>query len=124
MSSSCSCQPYRLNVFYLDLVNIQDALTSAVAQDLITAKEVSIAAPCFMAPVDQTAGAVDASTLVWGPSDWDYGADSVAPEGASVSSYQVLDELVEYYMNPIKFPKMKVRLSNRPLACSGYLKIQ
>jgi hypothetical protein len=63
-----------------------------------------------MAPLDQTAGAVDSSTLLWGPLDWDFGANSVAPSGASISSYQVLDELISYYMNPLNFPNMKVRL--------------
>jgi hypothetical protein len=77
-----------------------------------------------MAPVDQTAGAVDATTLVWGPRDWDYGVDSVEPESAKISSFQVLDELVKYYMDPLKFPKMKVRPSSRLSMCSVQLKLQ
>jgi hypothetical protein len=87
---------------------MKNSLNSAVNKKLITTAEVSIAAPCFMAPIDQRAGAVDASTLVWGPLDWDFGADTQAPEGAAISSYQVIDELIAYYMSPDNFPNMKV----------------
>lgn len=88
---------------------ITSTVNTAVSSSLVTAEEVSIATPCFMAAVDQAAGAVDADSLIWGQVDWDYGGDSVGPEGASISSYTVLDQLVDYYLDSNNFPNLKVR---------------
>jgi hypothetical protein len=91
-----------------DFNNARNALCQA-SQDPslgVKAEEVSIMSPCFMASVDVDAGAVKDTDLTFGMTSW---ADGENDSANHISAYQVMDELVEYYMNKTRFPHLEVR---------------
>jgi hypothetical protein len=63
-----------------------------------------------MAEVDADAGAVDDTSLVFGLTTWASGHDAVRPWEVrkKVSSYDVLDDLVAYYMDILRYPNIRV----------------
>jgi hypothetical protein len=82
----------------------------------VKVEEVSIMSPCFMADIDAKAGAVKDSDLTFGLTTWASGKNAVGPSSAKdISAYQVLDELVDYYMDRLRFPNLEVRLFTRRL---------
>jgi hypothetical protein len=80
----------------------------------VVEKEVSIMAPCFLSEEDLDAGAANSDQLLFGLTTWISGQKSVAPEGAAISSYEVMDKLIEHYMNKSNYPNLKVSLRTSP----------
>jgi hypothetical protein len=75
----------------------------------VRVEEVSIMTPCFMNAVDITGGAIENGTLIYGGTTWSSGHYAVAPENSTkISSYEVLDDLVNYYMDRTTFPNLNV----------------
>ena len=66
--------------------------------------------PCFLTKDDLAAGAATDEQLLFGLTTWISGQKSVAPEGVSISSYDVVDRLVEHYLNTTTYPKLEVCL--------------
>lgn len=75
----------------------------------VTAGTISIMAPCFLVDQDKTAGSANDKTLLYGETTWISGHNSVAPEGSKISSYAVLDNLINSYLDKNTYPNMKVR---------------
>ncbi|KIY67246.1 hypothetical protein CYLTODRAFT_454652 [Cylindrobasidium torrendii FP15055 ss-10] len=87
---------------------VQNALYNGAYSDPeIDDSTISIMAPCFMAEQDVTAGAVT-DQAIWGDTTWISGHYNIGPESVKdVSSYDVIDKLVDYYMDAATFPNLK-----------------
>lgn len=70
---------------------------------------VSVLSPCFLTEVDLEAGAAHEGQLLFGLTTWISGQKSVSPEGVNMSSYEVVDRLVDYYLDTEKYPNLEVR---------------
>jgi len=64
--------------------------------------------PCFLVEQDKTAGSANDQTLVWGTTTWISGHESKLPEGSDVSSYDIMDQLIGYYLDKNTYPNLKV----------------
>ncbi len=65
--------------------------------------------PCFLAEADLSAGAAQDGQLLWGKTNWISGSRNVGPDSVTgVSSFDVLDALVAYYMDRKLYPNLKV----------------
>lgn len=89
---------------------MNNALYVANAADpTLSREEISIFAPCFFTTVDVQSGAAESDSLVWGDTTWVSGQKNVGPSGISDwSSFDVLDTLVEYYMDRDTYPNLNV----------------
>lgn len=74
----------------------------------IRREDISIIAPCFFTEADSKSGAVTDDTLLWRMTTWIDGKANVSPGYFKVSSFDVLDALVSYYMDTTTFPNLKV----------------
>ncbi|KAK0204354.1 hypothetical protein DFS33DRAFT_1434599 [Desarmillaria ectypa] len=75
----------------------------------IKRSQISIMGPCFLAEADLNAGAAQDGQLLWGNTTWISGQRNVAPDSvSSISSFDVLDALVSYYMDRSVYPNLKV----------------
>ncbi|KAF8888199.1 hypothetical protein CPB85DRAFT_288993 [Mucidula mucida] len=94
--------------YYWNVMN--NALYVANAADAsLKREEISIFAPCFFTQVDVTAGAAQKDSLVFGDTTWISGQKNVGPDGVSdLSSYDVLDDIVDYYMDRTAYPNLNV----------------
>lgn len=64
-------------------------------------------APCYWTEKDLSAGAAQRSQLIWGDMTWVSGEENVGPLLVPhFSSYQVLDSLVEQYMDRSAYPNL------------------
>ncbi|KAK0189273.1 hypothetical protein F5146DRAFT_1205717, partial [Armillaria mellea] len=72
----------------------------------IRREEISIMGPCFFTEGDSKSGAVTDDTLLWRMTTWIDGKTNVSPGYHKVSSFDVLDALVSYYMNTTTFPNL------------------
>lgn len=62
-----------------------------------------------MSDADFDAGAAKKGNLVWEDTDWISGQDNVKHDSTvNVSSFDVLDQLLDRYLDREKFPKLKV----------------
>lgn len=112
---ACLTFGLRLLILILAFVTTHNGLIQAEAKGLgVKRDEVSMMTPCFLAEVDVQAGAVNSSTAVWGQTTWASGHYAVNPPEAAgkISSYDVLDQLVEYYTDILRFPNMRVSSSS------------
>ncbi|KIY67859.1 hypothetical protein CYLTODRAFT_454068 [Cylindrobasidium torrendii FP15055 ss-10] len=88
--------------------SMNNALYRAAAQDGVDRSKVSIMAPCFFSQEDLAAGAAKDTQLTWGRTTWVSGHYNEGPSSVSdVSSYDVVDSLVSYYMDSSAFPNLK-----------------
>lgn len=95
--------------------SMMSALSQVTGDSNINFSTVQIMAPYFVNgnakgtdfPFDTTAGGSTSSALVWKGSQWSAGADSQYPSNSSVSSFEVLDQIIQYYDNTTMFPNMK-----------------
>ncbi|KAK0477863.1 hypothetical protein IW261DRAFT_1565659 [Armillaria novae-zelandiae] len=87
-----------------------NALSKAVYNDpSIKRSEISITCPCFLAEADLSEGAAQDGQLLWGKTNWISGSRNVGPDSVTgVSSFDVLDALVAYYMDRNLYPNLKV----------------
>ncbi|KAL1689471.1 hypothetical protein GGG16DRAFT_126468 [Schizophyllum commune] len=70
---------------------------------------ISIMAPVFLNQMDIDAGAAAGTngTLFWNGTTWMSGHYNIGPETfANISSYDVMDDLVDYYLNKTVFPNL------------------
>lgn len=70
-------------------------------------ESVSIMAPCFLTDVDVTAGAASADNIVFGLTTWVSGQKNTQPSTVETSAYEVVDELINYYLDKTKFPALE-----------------
>ncbi|SJL16617.1 uncharacterized protein ARMOST_20143 [Armillaria ostoyae] len=87
-----------------------NALSKATYNDpAIKRSEISIMCPVFLTEADLCAGAAQDGQLLWGKTNWISGSRNVGPDSVTgVSSFDVLDALVAYYMDRKLYPKLKV----------------
>ncbi|KAK0493842.1 hypothetical protein EDD18DRAFT_1178117 [Armillaria luteobubalina] len=87
-----------------------NALSKAVYNNpAIKRSEISIMCPCFLTEADLSAGAAQDGQLLWGKTNWISGSRNVGPDSVTgVSSFDVLDALVAYYMDRKLYPNLKV----------------
>ncbi|KAF5364608.1 hypothetical protein D9758_005562 [Tetrapyrgos nigripes] len=68
----------------------------------------SILTPIFLADVDIKAGGGSSTQLYWSKSGWHSGEYAKGPnEGDKISSFAVMDALVNYYTNTTMYPNMQ-----------------
>ncbi len=71
--------------------------------------EISIICPVFLTEADLSAGAAQDGQLLWGKTNWISGSRNVGPDSViGISSFDVLDALVAYYMDRSLCPNLKV----------------
>ncbi|KIK55672.1 hypothetical protein GYMLUDRAFT_175314 [Collybiopsis luxurians FD-317 M1] len=89
-------------------VIMNNALVKANAQNSsIDPSQISIMAPCFWTELDVQAGAAQSDVLVFGLTTWIDGKENVGPSTISkYSSFRVLDDLIAYYMDRIRYPNL------------------
>lgn len=59
-------------------------------------------------PWDESSSSSTSNTLVWHENDWAYGRNNIYPSSSTnISSFYVLDQLVEYYLDENTFPNIK-----------------
>jgi len=68
--------------------------------------DISIMAPCYLTDLD-LAGAATSDNLLFGKTTWVSGHKNIAPPGIETSAYEVMDELVNYYLDRTKFPALE-----------------
>jgi len=69
--------------------------------------DVSIMAPCFFTDVDR-AGAATTKNILFGRTSWISGLSNTLPNTVTgVSSYDIIDELVNYYLDTARFPALE-----------------
>jgi len=68
--------------------------------------DVSIMAPCYLTDVDLAGAAVEGNIL-FGYTTWVSGHSNTQPASVETSAYEVLDELVNYYLDTTKFPALE-----------------
>ncbi|PBK98975.1 hypothetical protein ARMGADRAFT_984277 [Armillaria gallica] len=92
--------------YYWNAMN--NALYNASYHDPgIRREDISIIGPCFFTEADSKSGAVTDDTLLWRMTTWIDGKADVSPGYLKVSSFDVLDALVSYYMDTTTFPNLK-----------------
>jgi len=62
--------------------------------------------PCFLTDLDLAGAAVEGNIL-FGHTTWVSGHKNIAPDTVETSAYDVMDELVSYYMDTTKFPALE-----------------
>ncbi|KAK7438642.1 hypothetical protein VKT23_017975 [Stygiomarasmius scandens] len=68
----------------------------------------SIITPCFLAQVEIEAGAGTSDQLYWSKTGWFGGHYAEGPDpDDKISSFDVLDSIVDYYFNKTTFPKLE-----------------
>jgi len=88
----------------VDFKQMDSALKSYSRE--VAYKDVSIMAPCYLAEMD-LAGAATADNIIFGETTWVSGHKNVAPANVEVSAYEVMDELINYYLDTTKFPALE-----------------
>lgn len=93
-----------------------DALATANPDMGPTKDNVAIIAPLFANeddkgtayPFDDASGTSSSNALVWNSWNWAYGRNNIYPASSTnISSFHVLDEIVNYYKDQNTFPNMK-----------------
>ncbi|PWN94702.1 hypothetical protein FA09DRAFT_284776, partial [Tilletiopsis washingtonensis] len=84
----------------------RNSLICAVANSSVptTLADVLIAAPMWLDEEDAQAGAAQSTDLYWSNGGWSVGSQSRGPNGASVSTFEVMDRLIDRFLNTTEFP--------------------
>ncbi|KIY70692.1 hypothetical protein CYLTODRAFT_347276 [Cylindrobasidium torrendii FP15055 ss-10] len=91
---------------WTDLNNALD--TAAAAKSSVKPSKISVMSPCFFNTLDVDAGAVVEDQLVFNGTTWSSGHSNVLPDSISdFSAYDVLDELIAFYMDKDTFPNLE-----------------
>jgi len=69
-------------------------------------EDVSIMAPCYFAELD-LAGAATEDNIIFGKTTWVSGHKNVAPANVEISAYDIMDELINYYLDTTRFPALE-----------------
>ncbi|PWN46175.1 hypothetical protein IE81DRAFT_319564 [Ceraceosorus guamensis] len=90
------------------LLHTQIALTAAVDAGLpVQDGEMGLWAPSYWNQMDDpVANRTDTNWLFWYRNEWEDGHNSILPEGSSVSSFEVLDNVLAYFGNRTIFPNV------------------
>jgi len=64
-------------------------------------------APCYLADID-LAGAATPDNIIFGETTWVSGHKNTGPSTVETSAYEVMDELMNYYLDTTKFPALEV----------------
>ncbi|SJX60091.1 uncharacterized protein SRS1_11405 [Sporisorium reilianum f. sp. reilianum] len=92
---------------YANLVR-NSLLCASVNSSLgINRDEILIAAPTWFATVDASAGAAQSTDLVFNGGSWATGVNSAGPNGASISSFEALDDLVNKFFDKSTYPNVQ-----------------
>ncbi|KAF9027093.1 hypothetical protein BDZ89DRAFT_817906 [Hymenopellis radicata] len=88
--------------------SMNNALYIAAEKDSgIKRSEVSIMGPCYFTEQDRDAGSARDDVLLWGDTTWASGFYNTGPDSIKkYSAFDVLDELVAYYMDRTNFPNL------------------
>jgi len=62
--------------------------------------------PCFLTDLDRIGAAVEGN-IIFGHTTWVSGHKNIAPDTIDISAYDIMDELVSFYMNTAKFPALE-----------------
>lgn len=73
----------------------------------INRDEILIAAPTWFATVDASAGSAQSNDLVFNGGNWATGVNSAGPNGASISSFEALDDLVNKFFDKSTYPNLQ-----------------
>lgn len=94
----------------LGATQIRNAHFTATERNLVS-KGVAIVSPCFLAEVDKSAGAGQLDDFAFRLTTWASGQKATSPVSATtISSYDIIDALVETYLDLSKYPKVQVGL--------------
>ncbi|KAF5310501.1 hypothetical protein D9758_019039 [Tetrapyrgos nigripes] len=94
------------SVNWITMQNIKMDLAST--DSTFNPNTTSIMSPCFLSQNDITAGAGNANQLNWKGGDWFSGDFANGPtNGDNISSFDVLDALVNYYTNASMYPNIQ-----------------
>ncbi|KAF5345462.1 hypothetical protein D9758_013662 [Tetrapyrgos nigripes] len=92
--------------YWITMQNIKMDLAST--DSTFNPNTTSIMSPCFLSQNDITAGAGNANQLNWKGGDWFSGDFANGPtNGDNISSFDVLDALVNYYTNASMYPNIQ-----------------
>lgn len=92
---------------YANLVRNSLLCASVNSTLAINRDEILIAAPTWFSTNDRTAGSAQANDLVFQGGAWSTGVDSAGPNGASISSYQALDDLINKFFDKSTYPALE-----------------
>ncbi|TKY90090.1 hypothetical protein EX895_000088 [Sporisorium graminicola] len=92
---------------YANLVR-NSLLCASVNSSLgINRDEILIAAPTWFATVDASAGSAQSNDLVFNGGNWATGVNSAGPNGASISSFEALDDLINKFFDKSTYPNLQ-----------------
>ncbi|THU77568.1 hypothetical protein K435DRAFT_88044 [Dendrothele bispora CBS 962.96] len=81
---------------------------AAEADPSIDPNTISIMSPCFMAQVDQQAGAANSTNLYWSKTGWFSGTYNEGPNAKDqISSFDILDNLAAHYLDKSTYPNLE-----------------
>ncbi|KAJ9477107.1 hypothetical protein PHBOTO_000781 [Pseudozyma hubeiensis] len=73
----------------------------------INRDEILIAAPTWFDTDDASAGSAQSNDLVFDGGDWATGVNSAGPNGAAISSFEALDDLVNLFFDKSTYPNVQ-----------------
>ncbi|CDS02164.1 uncharacterized protein SPSC_02297 [Sporisorium scitamineum] len=92
---------------YANLVR-NSLLCASVNSSLgINRDEILIAAPTWFSTADASAGSAQSNDLRFDGGNWATGVDSAGPNGASISSFEALDDLVNKFFDKSTYPNLQ-----------------
>lgn len=89
----------------IDWTMMDSALKEYAAE--VAYEDVSIMAPCFLTDIDVASGAATEGNILFGLTTWVSGHKNTQPSTVETSAYEVVDELINYYMDKEKFPALE-----------------
>ncbi|KAJ1037612.1 hypothetical protein NDA11_007221 [Ustilago hordei] len=92
---------------YANLVRNSLLCASVNSTLAINRDEILIAAPTWFSTNDASAGSAGSNDLVFRGGAWSTGVDSAGPNGASISSYEALDGLINKFFDKSTYPALQ-----------------
>lgn len=83
-------------------------ITAADKYDDVKMEETAVMAPCFLVAQDLTAGSASEDNILWGQTTWISGHKNTEPSHLELSSYDVMDILVDQFMDTDTYPNLQV----------------
>jgi hypothetical protein len=100
-----------MNSKTVDWITMQNIKMDFASTDSsVNPNTTSIMSPCFLSQNDISAGAGNSNQLFWKGGDWFSGDFADGPnQNDKISSFDVLDTLINHYTNASMYPNMQVR---------------
>ncbi|KAJ1030539.1 hypothetical protein NDA16_001448 [Ustilago loliicola] len=92
---------------YANLVRNSLLCASVNSTLAINRDEILIAAPTWFSTNDRSAGSAQPNDLVFQGGAWSTGVDSAGPDGASISSFEALDDLINKFFDKSTYPALE-----------------